>query len=321
MSTANQSRGGRPSADERTLVLLGPTASGKSGLSIDLAERLMAEGRPAEIVNADSMLVYRGMDIGTAKPTAAERARVVHHLVDVLDVTETATVAEFQRRARAAIANCHARQVLPIVVGGSALYIRAIVDDFDFPGTDAAVRDRWERELASIGPEALHARLAAMDPAAAAAILPGNGRRIVRALEVIELTGRPYAAQLPQRRYLLPGVVQIGLAIDRPALDRRIEQRVDAMWAAGLVTEVSELVRHGLRDGVTASRALGYRQVLEFLDGQVDEDEARRRTVVGTRKFARRQDSWFRQDPRIGWLAYDRPDLVDAAAALAGVED
>ena len=152
MSTANQSRGGRPSADERTLVLVGPTASGKSGLSIDLAERLMAEGRPAEIVNADSMLVYRGMDIGTAKPTAAERARVVHHLVDVLDVTETATVAEFQRRARAAIADCHARQVLPIVVGGSALYIRAIVDDFDFPGTDAAVRDRWERELASIGP-------------------------------------------------------------------------------------------------------------------------------------------------------------------------
>ncbi len=321
MSTANQSRGGRPSADERTLVLLGPTASGKSGLSIDLAERLMAEGRPAEIVNADSMLVYRGMDIGTAKPTVAERARVVHHLVDVLDVTETATVAEFQRRARAAIADCHARQVLPIVVGGSALYIRAIVDDFDFPGTDAAVRDRWERELASIGPEALHARLAAVDPAAAAAILPGNGRRIVRALEVIELTGRPYAAQLPQRRYLLPGVVQIGLAIDRSVLDLRIERRVEAMWAAGLVTEVSELVRQGLRDGVTASRALGYRQVLELLDGQVDEDEARRRTVVGTRKFARRQDSWFRQDPRISWLVHDRPDLVDAAAALAGVED
>jgi tRNA dimethylallyltransferase len=321
MSTVELPARDSPPGDECTVVLVGPTASGKSGLSIDLAERLIAGAHPAEIVNADSMLVYRGMDIGTAKPTAAERARVVHHLVDVLDVTETATVAEFQQRARAAIADCHARRVLPIVVGGSALYIRAIVDDFDFPGTDQAVRDRWEQELVRLGPEALHAHLAAVDPAAAAAILPGNGRRVVRALEVIELTGKPFAARLPQRQYLLPGVAQIVLAIDRPALDRRIEQRVDAMWAAGLVAEVCELVRHGLRDGVTASRALGYRQVLEFLDGQVDEDEARRRTVVGTRKFARRQDSWFRRDPRISWLAHDRPDLVDAAAILAGVED
>lgn len=305
---------------ERTVVLVGATASGKSGLSIALAERLIADGCPAEIVNADSMLVYRRMDIGTAKPTTAERARVVHHLIDVLDVTQTATVAEFQRRARTAIADCHARHVLPIVVGGSALYIRAVVDDFDFPGTDPVIRLKWERELARLGSDGLHARLAAVDPAAAVAIQPGNGRRIVRALEVVELTGRPFAARLPARCYLLPGVVQIGLALDRPTLDRRIEQRVDAMWAAGLVAEVSELDRHGLRDGVTASRALGYRQVLECLDGLIDEDEARRRTISATRKFARRQDSWFRQDPRISWLAHDRPDLVDAAAALAGVE-
>ena len=303
----------------RTLVVVGPTASGKSGLAIALAEGLISADRPAEIVNADSMLVYRGMDIGTAKPTAEERARVTHHLVDILDVTETATVAEFQTRARAAIADCHARGVLPIVVGGSALYVRAIVDEFSFPGTDPVVRARLEHELVEVGAEALHQRLAALDPAAAAAILPGNGRRIVRALEVIELTGAPFVAQLPERRYQLPGVRQIGLAIDRPTLDARIEQRVDAMWAGGLVAEVSRLTALGLRDGLTASRALGYRQVLEFLAGEIDEAEARRRTVVGTRKFARRQDSWFKQDPRITWLAYDRDDLVDATLAAAGL--
>jgi tRNA dimethylallyltransferase len=299
--------------DGRTVVVVGPTASGKSGLAIALAERLMESGRPAEIVNADSMLVYRGMDIGTAKPSADERKRVVHHLVDVLDVTETATVAQFQTRARAAIADCRARAVVPVVVGGSALYIRAIVDDFVFPGTDPAVRSRWEAELAEVGAPALHERLARLDPAAAVAIEPANGRRVVRALEVIELTGQPYAAQLPERRYLLPGVVQLGLTVERPVLDQTIEQRVAAMWAAGLVDEVTRLVQRGLREGVTASRALGYRQVLELLDGLIDESEAQRRTVVATRRFARRQDSWFRQDARISWLAHDRPDLVDAA--------
>ncbi|HYI56093.1 MAG TPA: tRNA (adenosine(37)-N6)-dimethylallyltransferase MiaA [Microlunatus sp.] len=293
--------------------MVGPTASGKSGLAIALAERLMESGRPAEIVNADSMLVYRGMDIGTAKPSADERKRVVHHLVDVLDVTETATVAQFQTRARAAIADCRARAVVPVVVGGSALYIRAIVDDFVFPGTDPSVRSRWEAELAEVGAPALHERLARLDPAAAVAIEPANGRRVVRALEVIELTGRPYAAQLPERRYLLPGVVQLGLTVERPVLDLRIEQRVASMWAAGLVDEVVRLAELGLREGVTASRALGYRQVLELLDGLIDESEAQRRTVVATRRFARRQDSWFRQDARISWLAHDRPDLVDAA--------
>lgn len=307
-----------PTDPVRTLVLIGPTASGKSGLAIALAERLIASGQPAEIVNADSMLVYRGMDIGTAKPTLEERARVVHHLVDILDVTETATVAEFQSRARTAIADCRTRGVVPVVVGGSALYIRAIVDEFSFPGTDPVVRAELERELAVIGPAALHDRLAVLDPAAGAAILPQNGRRIVRALEVIRLTGAPFVAQLPERRYQLPGVVQLGLAIDRPPLDARIEQRVDAMWAAGLVDEVTRLTAVGLRDGLTASRALGYRQVLEFLAGDIDEAEARRRTVVGTRKFARRQDSWFKQDPRITWLAFDRDDLVTAALDAAG---
>jgi tRNA dimethylallyltransferase len=321
MSTLRRRQPGADPGTDRTVVVVGPTASGKSGLAIALAERLTAAGRPAEIVNADSMLVYRGMDIGTAKPSADERRRVRHHLVDVLDVTETATVAQFQTRARAAIADCRERGVIPIVVGGSALYIRAIVDDFVFPGTDPVVRGRLEDELAEVGAPALHARLARVDPAAAAAIQPANGRRVVRALEVIELTGQPYPAQLPERRYLLPGVVQLGLALERPVLDVRIERRVDAMWAAGLVAEVDNLVAHGLRDGVTASRALGYRQVLELLDGEVDEAEARRRTVVATRRFARRQDSWFRLDQRIAWLAYDRADLVEAAVALTHVED
>lgn len=321
MSTASLGHPDTDPGDESvTVVLVGPTAAGKSGLAIALAERLARDGRPAEIVNADSMLVYRGMDIGTAKPTVAERARVVHHLVDELAVTETATVAEFQSRARTAIAECRTRGVVPIVVGGSALYIRAITDRFEFPGTDPALRARLEAELGDVGPEVLHRRLAQVDPVAAAAILPGNGRRIVRALEVVELTGAPFAAQLPARRYQLPGVVQLGLAVDRPTLDLRIEQRVAAMWAAGLVAEVRRLVEGGLRDGLTASRALGYRQVLELLDGVVDEAEARRRTVLATRRFARRQDAWFRQDPRIAWLDHDRTDLVEAARAAARLD-
>ncbi|WP_091416964.1 tRNA (adenosine(37)-N6)-dimethylallyltransferase MiaA [Friedmanniella luteola] len=301
-------------------MLVGPTAVGKTALAVALARRYREQGRPAEVVNADSMLVYRGMDVGTAKPTPQERGGVPHHLLDVLDVTETATVAEFQALARAAIADCRVRGVVPVVVGGSALYVRAVVDDFDFPGTDAGVRARLESELAVVGPAGLHARLAAVDPASAATIGPGNGRRLVRALEVVELTGRPYASTLPAHRYLLPGVVQIGLRIDRPTLDARIAQRVEAMWAAGFVDEVRRLAERspGLREGVTASRALGYRQLLAHLDGELTEAEAREQTVAGTRRFARRQGGWFTRDPRITWLDWDAPDLVDAALAAAG---
>lgn len=303
-----------------TVVLVGPTAVGKSTLAVRLAQRYAAAGQPAEVVNADSMLVYRGMDIGTAKPSAAERAGVPHHLLDVLDPHQTATVAQFQVLARAAIADCRARGVVPVVVGGSALYVRAVVDDFSFPGTDAAVRGRLEDELAASGSEALHARLRAVDPVAAARIEPANGRRIVRALEVIALTGRPYAASLPAHRYLLPDVVQVGLRIARPALDARIAARVAAMWEAGFVGEVQRLAaqRPGLRDGVTASRALGYRQLLAHLDGELSDEEAQQQTVAGTRRFARRQDGWFRPDARIRWLDWDRSDLVEAAYALAG---
>lgn len=299
-------------------MLVGPTAVGKSRLAVALARRLIDAGRPAEVVNADSMLVYRGMDIGTAKPTPAERNGVVHHLIDILDVRQTATVAEFQRLARAAIEDCRRRDVVPIVVGGSALYVRAIVDDFEFPGTDPALRARLEQQLVTVGPETMHRRLGEVDPYAAAQILPGNGRRIVRALEVVELTGRPYGPTLPEHRYRLPDVVQIGLDIDRPTLDARIATRVDAMWSVGLVVEVDALAAAGLRQGRTASRALGYRQVLEFLDGACTEQEAKDATVAGTRRFARRQDSWFRKDPRIHWLRWDAPDLLDRAFALCG---
>ena len=301
-----------------TVVLVGPTAVGKSSLAAALARRYVAYGQPAEIVNADSMLVYRGMDIGTAKPSEVERAAIRHHVIDVLEVDRATTVAEFQQLARAAIADCEARSVIPIVVGGSALYVRAIVDDFQFPGTDPAIRARLESELSSEGAAQLYQRLMVADPMAATRILPGNARRIIRALEVIELTGGPFSAVLPARHYRLPHVVQIGLTIDRATLDDRIAARVDAMWAAGFVAEVRQLAADGLRESLTASRALGYRQVLRFLDGDISEAQARELTVAATRKFARRQDSWFRKDTRISWLLYDHPELASAAYALAG---
>jgi tRNA dimethylallyltransferase len=295
--------------DERAVVaVVGATASGKSALALDLAERL-----GGEIVNTDSMQVYRGMDIGTAKLTFGDRRGIPHHLMDVLDVTEPATVAEFQGWAREVIDGCHRRDVTPVLVGGSALYVRAIIDEFEFPGTDPAVRARLEAELAEIGAEALHARLAERDPVAGAQVLPQNGRRVVRALEVIEITGRPWTASLPEHRYHYAGAVQIGVDIDRATLDRRIEQRVEEMWAAGFVDEVRELVGRGLREGRTAPRALGYQQVLALLDGELTEAEAKERTITGTRRFARRQDSWFRKDPRITWVSYDDPARVERA--------
>jgi tRNA dimethylallyltransferase len=294
------------------VAVVGPTAVGKSELSLDLAERL-----GGEVVNTDSMQLYRGMDIGTAKLPPEERRGIPHHLLDVLDVTETATVAEFQGWARAAIADCRARGVVPVLVGGSALYVRAVLDRFEFPGTDPAVRSRLEAELAEVGAGVLHRRLADRDPEAASRILPSNGRRVVRALEVIELTGRPFSATLPRQEYVDPATVQVGLDCPRPVLDERIEERVRRMWEAGLVGEVRRLESRGLRDGLTASRALGYQQVLAFLAGECDSDEARAETVRATRRFVRRQRSWFRRDPSVAWLDGADPRL--AARALAAV--
>jgi tRNA dimethylallyltransferase len=290
------------------VAVVGPTAAGKTELSLDLAERL-----GGEVVNTDSMQLYRGMDIGTAKLPATQRRGVPHHLLDVLDVTESASVAQFQRWARAVVADCHGRGVVPVLVGGSALYTRAVLDRFEFPGTDPALRTDLETELAEHGAEALHRRLRDRDPDAAARIIPSNGRRIVRALEVVELTGRPFRASLPQRRYVYDHTVQVGVDIPRPVLDDRIARRVQSMWDAGLVEEVRRLVERGLREGRTASRALGYQQVLAFLDGQLTEEQAHERTVTGTRRFARRQDSWFRKDPRIVWAAWDDPKRAEVA--------
>jgi tRNA dimethylallyltransferase len=297
----------------RVVAIVGPTAAGKSELAVTLARRL-----GGEIVNADSMQLYRGMDIGTAKLSRTELNGVRQHLTDVLDIHETSTVAEFQRLARAAIADCHARQVLPIVVGGSALYIRAVLDRFEFPGTDPAVRSRLEAELAEVGSERLHERLAAADPTAARQILPSNGRRIVRALEVMTLTGRAFTATLPPHTYAFDGVRQVGVDVPRDILDKRIRDRVDRMWAEGFVDEVRGLDATGLRQGPTACRALGYAQLLDFLAGNMTEDAAREATVRATRRFARRQDSWFRRDKRIEWLPYDASDLVDRAVSLLG---
>jgi tRNA dimethylallyltransferase len=280
----------------QVVAVVGATATGKSALGVALARAL-----DGEVINADSMQLYRGMDIGTAKITEAERQGVPHHLLDVLDVTEPAAVAEYQRAARALIEQLLGAGRVPILVGGSGLYVRAALDDLQFPGTDPAVRARLEAEAARAGPGALHARLAAVDPVAAARILPGNTRRIVRALEVIELTGGPFLAELPEPRYVRP-TVQLGLHVDRAELDRRIAARVEVMWAAGLVAEVAALAENGLRAGRTACRALGYAQVLAFLDGRLTEDEARAQTVRATGKFARRQQKWFERDRRVIWL-------------------
>ena len=297
----------------RLIAVVGPTATGKSDLAMALARAYYGE-----IINADAMQLYRGLDVGTAKATPAERAEMPHHLLDVLDVTETASVAAYQRAARAKVEQVLAAGRTPVLVGGSGLYVQAVVDELDFPGTDPDLRAELAAELDRVGPAALHARLATVDPAAAAAVLPSNGRRIVRALEVIALTGRPFAARLPEAA--APRYDAVLLGLDRPTaeLDARIARRVARMFGAGLVAETRALLP-GLRDGQTASRALGYQQVLAELDGdREDLEKAAADTVVATRRFVRRQRSWFRRDRRIVWLTSensDASDVVDRARA------
>ncbi|EHK83555.1 tRNA (adenosine(37)-N6)-dimethylallyltransferase MiaA [Saccharomonospora azurea] len=292
------------------VAVVGPTATGKTALGVELA---LALG--GEVVNADAMQLYRGMDIGTAKATVEERRGVPHHLLDVLDVTETASVAAYQKQARATIEAILDAGRVPVIVGGSGLYVQAIVDDLRFPGTDPVVRSDLEEQARVQGAAALHRRLAMLDPKAADTILPTDTRRIVRALEVIAVTGEPFSANLPTPGPPRYGTVMVGVDRAVAELDERVERRVEHMFDAGLVDEVRRLERHGLRHGRTASRALGYRQVLDALAGDGDLEAAARETVVATRRFVRRQRSWFRRDDRITWFDGGAEDPVGAVLA------
>ena len=298
------------------IAVVGPTGTGKSDLGIAIAQRLASEGQPAEIINIDSMQFYRGMDIGTAKLPLSERGGVTHHLLDYLDITDESTAAHYQDLARPLIEELQGRGVVPILVGGSMLYIAAVLNDFEFPGTDPVLRAKLEAELIEVGPIEMHRRLAALDPVAASRIIPQNGRRSVRAIEIITMTGKPFAAALPEVPVEWQPSLQIGLNGPREELVERLAQRVELMWQKGLVTEVEALIPRGLRNATTAKRAIGYAQALAQLDGQLTEEEAIADTVRLTQKYARRQMSWFRRDSRIQWLDYRSDDLEAQALSL-----
>lgn len=282
-------------AEQPIITIAGATATGKSDLALNLAEHL-----GGEIINTDSMQFYRGMDIGTAKLPVSQRRGITHHLIDILDVREEANVQTFQRQAREAIADIRTRGRRPILVGGSGLYVRAATDRMEFPGTDPEVRARIESEVA-VDRWGRHRHLQAVDPAAAEKITPNDSRRIVRALEVIELTGRPFSAQLPDYQAIEP-TLHLGLRVERATLHARIAARVDIMWEQGWVDEVRNLLELGLAEGRTASRAIGYAQIQQYLTGEIDRDAAQEQTTIRTRQFARRQDTWFRRDPRTVWI-------------------
>ena len=304
------------------VAVVGATATGKSALAVSLAERL-----DGEVINADALQLYRGMDIGTAKVTAQERRGVPHHLLDVLEVTEEASVSAYQRRARAAVADILSRGRVPILVGGSGLYVRAALDEIEFPPTDPAVRSRLEARAELEGVAALHRELARRDPEAARTIGPGDVRRIVRALEVVELTGRPFTAFLPRPVHHHAGTVQLGLRLERPVLHERIAARVHRMVDTGLLEEIRGLRERGLAEGRTARRAIGYEQGLAVLEGASSCEQAIEDTIAGTRRLVRKQDTWFRRDHRVRWLAGDAgPSLAERAvreieAALAAARD
>jgi tRNA dimethylallyltransferase len=280
------------------IVICGATATGKSELAVELARELKGH-----IINADSMQLYRGMDIGTAKLSIEDRKGIPHHLIDVLTVREEASVAQYQVDARSIIDQLREKSIPAIVVGGTGLYIKAILDDLNFPDTDPDVREKIAEQAEELGAEVMHARLEKLDPAAAAAIPKENVRRVVRALEVIELTGRPYTANLPRAgstKY--PQAKQFGLVMERETLQERINLRVERMWEAGLVREVRDLMGEGLLEGRTAQAALGYAQVLKFAEGLISEAEAKEETKRATRQYARRQETWFSRDERITWI-------------------
>ena len=298
------------------LCIVGPTGSGKSGLAINVALELAKSGIKAEIVNADSMQFYRGMDIGTAKVSVAERAGIEHHMLDWLDIAEENTAARYQVEARKVISDLIGQGILPIVVGGSMLYIAALINTFEFPGRDEALRAQLEQDLIDLGPAAMHKRLELLDETAASRIEPQNGRRIVRALEIVMITGEPFAASLPDQFESFLPVLEIGLNSAREHLVERLAQRVRDMWSLGLVDEVKGLVGKGIRDSKTASQAIGYSQALASIDGRLTEEEAIAETILLTQRYARRQMSWFRRDPRIHWFDYQAEDLVKEVMEL-----
>ena len=280
------------------IVICGATATGKSDLAVELARELKGH-----IVNADSMQLYKGMDIGTAKLSVEERKGIPHHLIDVLSVMEVASVAQYQSDARSIIDQLLEQSIPAIVVGGTGLYIKSILDDLNFPDTDPEVREKIAKQAEELGADVMHARLEKLDPAAAAAIPKENVRRVVRALEVIELTGRPYTANLPRvgsTKY--PQARQFGLVMERETLQERIDRRVERMWEEGLVREVRDLMAEGLLEGRTAQSALGYAQVIKFAQGLITEEEAKEETKRATRQYARRQEPWFSRDERITWI-------------------
>ena len=300
----------------KLIAVVGPTGAGKSALAIEIALHIVAKGGQSEIINCDSMQFYRGMDVGTAKLTLEERRGIKHHLFDFLEITDESTAAEYQQIARPLILDLQARGITPILVGGSMLYVAAVLNRFEFPARDEVLRARLEQELIDLGPHEMHRRLKQIDPAAASRIIPENGRRSVRALEIVTLTGEPFAAALPEVPEDWQPVLEIGINGDREDLRARLETRVHRMWQQGLIEEVIGLEPLGIREGKTSSVAIGYAQALRQIDGAMTESEAIADTVRLTQKYARRQMSWFRRDQRINWLDYQDPTATDKALAL-----
>ena len=300
----------------KLIAVVGATGTGKSDLAIAIAKHVLKTGRKAEIVNADAMQLYKGMDIGTAKLSLEQREGIEHHLIDVLEITQESTAAEYQKLARAKILELQSQEIVPILVGGSMLYLAAVLNNFDFPERDASLRAELEAELTKQGPHHMHQKLTELDPIAASRIIPENGRRIVRALEIVILTGEPFAAALPEKTDSWQPVLEIGLRMEREQLLPRLEQRVQQMWRAGLLAEAEALLAQGLRDSKTAAVAIGYAQALAQLDGVYTQDEAIAQTVQLTQRYARRQVSWFKRDERINWLNALDQDLANQAFDL-----
>lgn len=300
----------------KLIAVVGPTGAGKSDLGLQIAQQINTAGGKAEIVNSDSMQFYRGMDIGTAKLSLPERLGIKHHLIDWLDITDESTAAEYQAEARPLIENLQSQGIVPILVGGSMLYVAAVLNNFEFPARDAKLRLQLEQELEELGPHEMHRKLKAIDPVAASRIIPENGRRSVRAIEIVTLTGQPFAAALPDEPEDWQPVLEIGINGPREDLVLRLEKRVHKMWQLGLVEEARSLIPLGVRSGKTSSRAIGYSQALAQIDGTMSEAEAIADTVRLTQKYARRQMSWFRRDSRINWLDYQDQTMNSQAASL-----